>query len=270
MAIHLLHGCAPTWSPGQQSVRNYVAEAALRSYLKALPSKYGGALSSNGPDVLTIDDSTKGGGRAAAIACEYGHVVFLFVNPHQIETGEPYYFTLLNTCLDNWRETRVLYRGKQYEFPTGARAFRLAAKRVLSCMEPEAALKHVAEIGGLLNCSTYEIPEHAQTLTLGELLHLRDIGVTIENHGWAHRNIDALSENQLKDDVSATQQWLLDRLDVRSTRYAIPFGETKLPIGSIEEVSKTVFLADMRLAPGKIGNNTWNRIEITGGLQNAQ
>jgi len=269
MAIHLLHGCAPTWIPGQQNARNYVAEATLRSYMKALPSKYGAALSSTGPDILTIDDSTKGGGRAAAIACEYGHAVFLFVNPHQIETGEPYYFSLLNACLDNWRETKIEYRGEHYDFPAGARAFRMAAKRILSCMEPQAALKHVAEIAELLNCRTCEIPEHAQTLTLGELLHLRDIGVTIENHGWAHRNIDALSENQLKDDISATHLWLLDRLDIRSTRYAIPFGETRIPIGSFEAFSETVFFADMRLAPGQIGNNTWNRVEITRGLQNA-
>jgi len=267
MTIHLLHGCASHWRSGRQTFRNFVSEDALRSYLKNLPSKYGASLCSNGSDVLTIDDSTKGAGWAAAIARECGHQVFLFVNPHQISTGEPYYFSLFDICLDNRRESKIMYHDIEYDLDTQVTIFRRAAKRVLSNLDHDSAREAVVEIGELLNCASYEIPEHAQPLTLAELLHLRDVGVIIENHGWSHRCIDSFSTTELKQDIAATQTWLLRHVGTRSVQYAIPFGETILPLNSVEGLGDVVLLADDRCAPGLIRKNIWNRVDIGRRLQ---
>jgi hypothetical protein len=244
-----------------------VSEGALRSYLKNLPSKYGASLDPSGPDVLTIDDSTKGAGWAAALARECGHQVFLFINPHQISTGEPYYFSLFDACLDNRRESKIMYHDIEYDLNTQVRTFRLAAKRVLSNLDHDNAREVVVKIGEMLNCASYEIPEHAQPLTLTELLHLRDVGVIIENHGWSHRCIDSLSTAELKQDILATQNWLLRHVGTRSVQYALPFGETILPLNSIEGLGDVVLLADNRYAPGLVRKSIWNRVDISRWLQ---
>jgi hypothetical protein len=267
MAIHLIHGCAPDWRPGTQVFRNFVPEEALRRFLERRPAKYGALDAAKACDVLTIDDSTKGAARAARIARDCGHEVTLFVNPHQIIAGEPYYFSVLNSCLDNRRKTTVSFLGKPYALDRELRAFRAAVKAVISRLPPQAALARVAEIADLLDCARCPVQQHAETLGLAELLALRDRGVRIENHGWAHQRIDGLTGQQLRADVGGAREWLRDTVQVESRIYAVPFGETALPSDAIADLAGLVVLADMQLAPGRVRDTVFNRLEITGRLQ---
>lgn len=261
MAVHLLHGCASEWIRGRQVFRNIVPEAALRAYLRARPEPYRAGRPTCRGDILTIDDSTKAAGRAAALARECGHDVRLFVNTHQVETGQLYFFSLLNACLDARRETRVHYRGEVYDLTAGVEAFRRAAKAVLSALAPDAAACHVAEIGGLLNCRAHDVPEHARTLSIGDLLELRDMGVAIENHGCDHRNIDSLDLQDLRRDVDHARDWLSDRLNVPAAEYAVPFGRTERHGGGIGQLGETVYLVGS--SSRQVGANAWTRVEIT-------
>lgn len=267
MAIHLLHGCAADYLPGTQRFRNFVSETTLRSYLRALPEKYGTFSAQDGTNVLTIDDATKGAGRAAAIAREYGHRVTLFINPYQVLASQSYYFSLFNACLDNRNVSRVSYRSRDFDLDHDLRSFRLAAKQILSRLEHRAAIRHVAEIGRLLECRCDGVPEHSQTLTIDELMALENIGVTIENHGWSHRRIDCFSEEELHHDVALAGRWLRDQIGVQATQYALPFGETEQPMDCLSKTAETVFFADMNLPPGRLGANLWNRTEITRDIQ---
>lgn len=261
MAIHLLHGCAREWAGGQQIFRNIAPEAALRSYLRARSSPYRAGPPSGPGDILTIDDSTRAAGHAAALARECGHHVRLFVNAHQVETGEPYFFSLLNACLDARREARVSYGGEVYDLGQGIDVFRRAAKAVLSALTPEAACSHVAEIGELLNCSAYALEEHAQTLSRRELLNLVDMGVTIENHGRSHQDIDSLDDDVLRRDVAQTRDWLGAQLNVHAMEYALPFGRTVRHRSMIGELAEIVYLVGP--TSSQVGRNVWTRIEIT-------
>lgn len=267
MAIHLLHGCTSEWHPNRQIYHNFAPERALRSYLKSA-SKYQASVSSPKSHILTIDDSTKGAGRAAAIAREYGHEVRLFINPYQIESGEPYFFSLLNACIDNRRVSSIHYRGNEYDLTQGVLEFRAAAKTILWMLDPEAALKEAAEIGQLLNCGVCEIHEHAQTLSLNELFALKDMGVMIENHGWGHCHIDALSDTQLQKDVARSKAWLFETLGISSKEYAVPFGRTRRQAAEIESLADAIFLVGN--TSDQIAQDIWTRVEITRELQSWQ
>jgi peptidoglycan/xylan/chitin deacetylase (PgdA/CDA1 family) len=267
MAIHLIHGCTSEWQSGRQVFRNYVPEASLRTHLRTLTTKYGDWPASAEHNVLTIDDATEGAGRAARIAREYGHRVSLFVNPHQLGEQLPYYFSHLNRYLDNRRISQVTYLGIHYDLTRDIRAFRAAVKGVLSRLAPDEALSRVHELGERLGSPPGPLDDHARTLSIADLIELSDLGVSIENHGWGHQRIDAMTIDAFKADVSRSARWLRDVIGVDSKLYAVPFGETDRHEAALEQLSSAVLLADVRLPPGLVGKNRWNRLDITGRLQ---
>src|SRR5947209_2935477 len=91
--IHLIHGCALLRQNEQQSDRNYVEMIVLRRFLASRVGKYSSFEASMGNISLTVDDSTVGAALACRMAREMGHEVTLFVNPHQIITEAPYFFS---------------------------------------------------------------------------------------------------------------------------------------------------------------------------------
>lgn len=267
MAIHLIHGCTREWLPDRQVFRNYAPESSLRSYLENLPSKYGVWSASAAHDVLTIDDATRGAGAAARIARECGHRVLLFVNPHQVAEQRPYYFSHLNRYLDGRRVSRVTYLGIDYDLAGDIKAFRAAAKGVLSRLAPDDALSHVHAIGEQLGCPPGPLDDHAQTLTIDDLIELNELGVSIENHGWGHQRIDAMTADELTDDMSRTSRWLRDVIRTQSELYAVPFGETERHEAALGRLSPAILLADIRRPAGPVDANIWNRLDITRSLQ---
>src|SRR4051794_17567364 len=100
----MLHGVVDEWCPTLLSHRLYVSAASFRDYLARRGEQYL-PWSVNGPvgDILTIDDATHAGGSACIIARELGHEVIFFVNPANIESGRPYFFSVLDAHIDNRR-----------------------------------------------------------------------------------------------------------------------------------------------------------------------
>jgi hypothetical protein len=193
----------------------------------------------------------------------------LFVNPAQIVRGQPYFFSLLDAHLDARRISSIAYMGKRYNLDISPelRAFRGAAKQVLCSLSERDALAHVSELKDDLHAGGSAIPDHAQPLTLADLIELRDMGVIIENHGWSHIEIRLLSPSAFAEHVVRGREWLLAKLSIPSIDYAVPFGLSAVPSHSGHHVLGTVFLANPALPPMQVDCASWNRVDITQTLQ---
>jgi hypothetical protein len=270
MTVYLFHGCVDRWYPGQERFRNFIPESALRNHLADRPVKYGRWIGGNETqDVLTVDDSTRGAGRLCKVARQMGHEVTLFVNPQQIISGQPYFFSLLDAYLDARRVSTICYRGNRYDlgiYPQ-LQAFRKAAKAVLCALSEHKAYIHVSELKDDLHAMNSAIPDHAQLLTLADLIELRDMGVTVENHGWSHVEISSLSAAEFTEHVIRGRDWLVVELSVLSIDYAVPFGLSPVPKDKRHVVPGTVFLANSTLPKTELQRACWNRSDITRSLQ---
>ena len=90
-------------------------------------------------------------------------------------SGQPYFFSLLDAYLDARRISAIWYRGNRYdlEIYSEHRAFRRAAKEVLCSLSEHEANMHVSELKDDLHAVSSAIPDHAQPLTLADLIDLR-------------------------------------------------------------------------------------------------
>src|SRR5262245_55438790 len=110
VAVYLIHGVVDHWSPGKSALRNYVPRAAFESYLAARESPFvGWSERKQTDDVLTVDDSTRAAAEACHLARKLGHQVIFFVNPLQIATGLPYFFSLFDSIVDNRTKSVASY-----------------------------------------------------------------------------------------------------------------------------------------------------------------
>ena len=271
MAMHLLHGCVDLWRESQIS-RNFVPEASLFRYLSQRTRKYE-RWPENGvdPHVLTVDDSTRGAARACIVARSLGHEVTIFVNPAQIAQAQPYFFTVLDSVLDQRTLHKVSFNGLQYSLGDykQLRAFRVAVKEVLLHRDEEDALRYVDELRAILAAPRAVLPEHAQIMTVTELMNLRNLGVIVENHGWTHAEISLLNHYQFKEHIGKAVAWFAECLGVRSVQYAVPFGNSFVPPELRALVPGPIFLARTDLQEGPVRSGHWNRYDITSELQSA-
>jgi hypothetical protein len=196
----------------------------------------------------------------------------LFVNPYQIVSGEPYFFTLLDAVLDARRAKAIAYGERTFDLdaPAGLRAFRQAAKASLCGMSENEALEHVRELATRLSASEIDIPEHAQALTVADLVALRDAGVAIENHGWSHLEIGHLDPAAVCAHIARGADWIGSVTGARPAHYAVPFGMSEVPPESASLVEGTIFLANPELPPGGLPSGCWNRHDFTHALQKIQ
>jgi hypothetical protein len=106
--VHTFHGVLAGWDGGRLVDRLYAPRGAFISSLEKSATKYIKVQNCGPHDTaLTIDDSTMAGAEACLIARKFGHEVTLFLNPHQIISQAPYFFTILNLAID-----RVAARGR--------------------------------------------------------------------------------------------------------------------------------------------------------------
>jgi peptidoglycan/xylan/chitin deacetylase (PgdA/CDA1 family) len=267
--IHMLHGCAPRWSAGIQSLRNYVPEAGLRCYLESRAGKYEEVSAASARDALTVDDSTVGGARACSIAREYGHEVTLFINPAQVARQRPYWFTRLDAILDARVNPLVHLEGRQFELSPGRplRTFRLWVKSRLMALDEAATDSLLDELTKQLSAQAAVIPEHGQTVSITLLRELIQQGVRIGSHGWDHRDIASLDCDELMRDLQLASGWFEASLGLRPADYAVPYGLTPMPSRAVPEVTGMILLANPELPPGYLGSQHWNRRDITADLQ---
>jgi hypothetical protein len=275
----MLHGCVASWYPHVQTVRNYVPEEVLKRHLAArrapyqkLPdAKLSGAELSDAMDgdVLTVDDSTSGAARACILAREAGHDVTLFVNPAQIARRRPYWFSRLDAIMDQRQVTTAAFEGREFDVRPGRplRTFRLAVKARLMTLAEADADGILDELAAQLGARTAAVPEHARTMTVEELRQLVARGVQIGSHGWDHRDIAAMSEAEIIDDLRCAREWFHDNLGLHPAHYAVPYGLSPLTGRAAREVPGRILLANVGLGVGFLGDRQWNRRDITSELQ---
>jgi polysaccharide deacetylase len=268
-SIQMIHGCAPSWRPHEQSLRNYVSEGSLKRHLVACREAYGPLSDFPAHDVLTIDDSTIGAARACLVAREAGHAVTLFINPAQIARRRLYWFSRLDAILDARTVATVAFAGRDYELRPGRplQSFRLAVKARLVALDEGDTDAMLDELADRLGAGAAVLPEHARTMTLECLRELVDRGVQIGSHGWDHRDITSLGPAELVEDVRHAADWFQTCLGLVPRHYAVPYGLSFLPNYAAGEVSGMIMLANSELKLGSLDSRHWNRRDITTELQ---
>lgn len=263
--IYLLHGSAPDWRSDRFTCRNVVPTSALERFLTSRPAPFVDLEQALlGGDALTVDDATRGGAAVCRLARRLGHEVTFFVNPFNVAASRPYFFAPLNAALDLTTRTSVEFDGRSFPLTDwdSKRVFRTTVKKsLLRTGDDEAMHRHVAAICSLLGVPEPAIPDHLQSLSLDELLALRDLGVRIESHGWTHIDVAHASEAAISEHLQRARSWLRDECGVDSQLYAMPFGESDLPPSHAAAVRHR-FLAASALPQGEVRERCWNRIDL--------
>ncbi len=272
MRLDFLHGVVDHWSPAMSVDRLYVSRASLAKYLARRESRYEG-WSAGGPtgDALSVDDATRAGAAACLLARELGHEVVFFVNPMQIATGQPYFFSVLDACLDGRTRDAVTYEGERFELRDAAeiRRFRTAVKAKLMTLPADDSLREAELLRERLATRSAALPAHLMPISLDELGALRRAGVRIENHGWSHVEIGALDDAGFKTHVASARAWLHEHAGIESRIYAVPFGLTDVAPRRRPFVGDAYVLADPALPQGKLNAQCWNRFDLTQRLREA-
>ena len=266
MALFFLHGVVDEWSAGAATHRNYVAREWFERHLRGRIAPYGEWKGKTAEgDFLSVDDATRAGAAACRVARELGHEVIFFVNPLQVATGTPYFFSVLDAALDTRTVSSVVEGEEIFDLVTPARVrrFRRAAKARLMTLPAEEALAAAHEIARRLGTEVAAVPPHCEPVTLDDLRQLRDCGVRVENHGWSHVEISALTDDEFARHVRSAQSWLCTELGVAATLYAVPFGLSDVTPERQRHVPDGYFLADGDRPPERLGPLCWNRHDLT-------
>ncbi len=264
MPIHVFHGVLADWNVDSRHDRLYVPATAFAEYLDGLTGRYVPAETCGPDDVaLTIDDSTMAAAEAALLARERGHDVTVFLNPHQIITQAPYFFSILGVAIDllvkrarttdpaaSWRSPRFL----------DLRQSTRAQLAVLDGPALEGAVRAFLERWDL---DWPAVPAGARPIDRETLAKLTAAGVRIGNHGWSHADIASMSPDQLWSDIARAQDWLTEVSGQDIASYAVPFGLVEPPPEILARLPGTCMLVDGTRPAGRLGPRLVNRIDIT-------
>ena len=257
-----IHGIAPGAIPKTFGFRNICDADAMARHLTSVPPfvPLVDALAGRG-DALTIDDAICGAADAALLARRIGHEVTLFVNPGQVESGAPYAFLVLNALLDQLTGRVCLFEGTSFAVATHAERQvlrrRIKARLCLLTEEP-ARLELVMGLASQWGVQAPEVPPHFRTLSLDELVALREAGVAIENHGWSHSDHTSLSPAGSVREIREGRAWLQRNLGVDAAYFASPFGEALPPPGALEHCTMW-FAASQAMPTGRLSPDVFNR-----------
>lgn len=212
-------------------------------------------------DAFTLDDSTVAAGDAARLAREYGHEATIFLNGYNIDQAVPYFFSRLNVILDETPLENIHYRGHDCSLKgTEAKErFRSVVKGRLAVMGDEGERQaFVTEIGHLLGVHEIKVPSHLRPLSHAHITELLTLGVQIENHGWTHTRVGALSSSEYEKNIQRGRDWLQQTFRVEAGFFAVPNGDG-LPAPGNSSRYKGWFLLDAPGPCGKIGPKLYNR-----------
>jgi hypothetical protein len=214
---------------------------------------------------LTIDDGTGAAREAAILARQHGHAVTLFVNPYHVETGEPYWFSLLNAALDAAREQVVTYAGETYWIGgcEGKQKLRSNVKEAIGSLSVESMRReHVGAVAALLRSGDVRLPSFLNVLRIPELRELLALGVRIENHGWTHTDLGQAPCEVVLREVNDGHDWLLRRLGIQAGVFAAPFGQALPPPGFCREFGYRWLLLTDRFPCRRIQEGVFNRGDL--------
>jgi len=262
--VHAIHGVLTDWRPDRWADRLYVPFASFTRWLDSRPVPYRPLDTLEpGQVALTVDDATNAGAAACLAARERGHDVTLFVNPHQIISGQPYFFTLMNLGLDavvardRRRDASVSHRDIRYQ------DLRTAARRRLRGCDVADIDLELSALFDEWGVRRPPVPEQHLPLTLDTLQRLSAAGVTIGNHGWSHRDIAEMDERAVEADIADTRLWLAQQTTQSILHYAVPYGFATPPASARRLVPGFCLLLDATQGAGQLPDNLINRLDIT-------
>lgn len=227
--ILTLHGAVPGVDRERIRFQNMADRDVLDAFLRRAPRfvPLAEALAGHG-DALTIDDATVAAADAARLALAHGHAVSLFVNPGQVVSGEPYWFSLLHELMDRLEGPACEYEGVRYPIATrrDRRALREPIRvRCRGLREEADRIAVIQELAVRWLGDAVELPPFLSTLGQGDLVALRDAGVDLQNHGWTHVDHEWLTADESRAEIEAGREWLMRELGVDAPCFAVPFGD---------------------------------------------
>lgn len=264
MQVHAIHGVLTDWRPDRWADRLYVPFASFTRWLDSRPVPYRPLDTLEpGQVALTVDDATNAGAAACLAARERGHDVTLFVNPHQIISGQPYFFTLMNLGLDavvardRRRDASVSQRDIRYQ------DLRTAARRRLRGCDVADIDLELSALFDEWGVRRPPVPEHHLPLTLDTLQRLSAAGVAIGNHGWSHRDIAEMDERAVEADITETRRWLVRQTKQSVLHYAVPYGFATPPPAARHGIPGLCLLLDATQDAGELADCLCNRLDVT-------
>lgn len=268
MAIWIIHGIVARADPLSFTHRNLFAADRFQRFLERRSHKFvdlDQAVAERG-DALTIDDSTSAAADAAELCRATGHAVTVFVNARNIARQQTYWFALLNALVDGCPCDSILLEGESFPLHnlSARQRFRKAAKRVaLSLDNEEAREAFILELAQSVNVVPLAVPRHLTTISLDRLRELQAAGIRIENHGWTHGNVAAMSRQELIEDIRKGADWLREAASVVASHYAVPFGMA-IPPGTLPvSLYELWHLADESLPAGRLDARLVNRATLS-------
>jgi hypothetical protein len=268
MTIWIIHGIVAQADPLSFTHRNLLDASHFRRFLERRSHKFvdlDQAVGERG-DALTIDDSTSAAADAAELCRATGHAVTVFVNARNIAWQQTYWFALLNTLVDGCTFDSILLDGEPFPLHNlpARKRFRRAAKHAALLLDNEEAREEfILRLAQSVNVGPLVVPEHLTTLTLDRLRELQEAGVRIENHGWTHGNVAAMSRQELIEDIRKGADWLREAASVEVSHYAVPFG-TARPSGTLPVSLYGLWhLADESLPSGRLDARFVNRATLS-------
>jgi hypothetical protein len=262
---YILHGSLGDWDASRQAARFYVPEQSLRRYLAERSERFVDPDEGIEGDILTVDDSTRGGSRTCLIARELGHAVTLFLNPSQIISGRDYWFSRFDALVDARQVTTAVFEGVTYDLQSKPelRAFRFAARAHLVVSHEDEAHRLLDDIQELLKAEGAVVPDHAKSIRREDVVELQSAGVRIGSHGWDHQCISSLSPEQQLAQLIDTSSWLHEMTGREPSDYAVPFGLQRLDPKARAAVPGIVYLVDPKLPADAAGEGYRFRRNLT-------
>lgn len=268
MAIWIVHGIVAQADPLSFTHRILLDASRFKSFLERRSDKFvdlDQAVAGRG-DALTIDDSTSAAADAAELCRATGHAVTVFVNARNIAWQQTYWFAMLNALVDGCTCDSVLLDGEAFQLhnPSARRRFRKAAKHAaLSLDSEEAREAFILRLAQSVNVTPLAVPGHLATISLDRLCGLQAAGVRIENHGWTHGNVAAMSRQELIEDIRKGADWLREAASVEVSHYAVPFGTARPPSTLPFSLYGLWHLADENLPAGWLNARIVNRATLS-------
>jgi len=264
--VFAMHGVADGVQRNRFQYRNLLEEEVFAKFLRSAPKfvPLTEALQGRGR-ALTIDDATVASGRAAKLAKEYGHAVTLFINPWNVVARQPYWFSRLNSLLDQVEASNAALDGREFDLTKigGMNKLRAHVKGLMRRhTNPDQSTALIENIETDLGVSKNEVASHDSCLTLEDIRELQSAGVDLQNHYWAH--LDPLAHNlaQFTDEFHKAKSWLKDKLGIDSRFFASPFGEFLPHLDFLRRNEAVCLLLHSDLSPGRVEDGIVNRITL--------
>lgn len=267
--IYCSHGIVKDHCINKHCHKYFLDLEKFEKYIRNRKEKYvslNEAINGKG-DAFTIDDSTYAALKAAKLLVKYNHKVTLFINPYYIVNNITYWCIIINYILDTNKLSELELRGKSYQCNsyTEQVVFISKLKEYVSSIPEES--DRIAYISKVFNLDLSDIvdkmPDYLKTITEDDIVSALQDGVDIQNHGWSHRQLKYASLEEINREIFCGKNWLLEKFNIDSRYYAVPFGERSPPINYNFSDIDCWFLLLYNKAIGFNGSKIYNRYNFS-------